>query len=126
MEEQVERLVRTLPRGQRVTATIQSFPGSRLFFMRHIVDRACIGWCFSYSNYEPASGQFRIRVQPGSPIVAASTAESEQIQLGNYIVQSKDLPLFQIYQCRDRLTNLCMRELRAGETNGAGGLQPVH
>jgi hypothetical protein len=125
MEEQVEHLLRTLPRGQRVTATIRSLPGSRLYSIHHIVDRACIGWCFSYSNYEPSSGQFRIRVQPGSPIVSASAAESDQIQVGHYVVQSKDLPLFQIYQCRGNLTNLCMRELRAGETNGAVGLQPV-
>jgi len=30
-------------------------------FIAHSVDRACIGHCFSYSNYEPSSGQFRVR-----------------------------------------------------------------
>jgi hypothetical protein len=121
----VEQPVHTLPPGRRVTETIPPLPGSRLYF-HHIVDRACIDWCFSYSNYEPSSGQFRIRVQPGSPVVSASAAESEQLHLGRYVVQSKDLPVSQIYRCRNNIVNLRMRELHAGETNGAIGLQADH
>ena len=29
----------------------------------HVIDRACIGHCFSYANYEPATAQFRVRVR---------------------------------------------------------------
>ena len=61
MEAEIERLVATLPKGERVTATIWAPPDSRLPFIVHMVDRACIGKCFSFQNYEPPSQQFRVR-----------------------------------------------------------------
>ena len=125
MERQAENLVRTLPYGRRVIATISAPQGSRVFFINHMVDRACIGRCFAYSNYEPASGQFRIRVLPNSPIVADSTLTAERMELGQYIVRPEDLPLTQIYQCDEKdWTRLCMRDLEAGEKNGRIGYRP--
>ena len=35
--------------------------------IQHMIDRACIGYCFSYGNYEPSSGVFRVRAAPGNP-----------------------------------------------------------
>jgi len=46
MEDQVARLVRTLPKDQRVMGTILAPEDSRVT-MQHILDRACIGYCFS-------------------------------------------------------------------------------
>ncbi len=122
MENQAERYVRTIPPGQRLTATIWPFPGSRVLYMQHIVDRACIGQCFSYGNYEPSSGQFRVRARSDNPFVTASYKESDAIGKGEYVVQPRDLPMFQVYQCDLNLTTLCMRELAAGETNGRIGV----
>ena len=65
MEEEVAALVKTLPPNQRVLATILKPDESRVL-VQHIVDRECIGRCFSYGNYEPASGVFRIRALPGT------------------------------------------------------------
>jgi hypothetical protein len=125
MESSVERLVAPLPFGTRVIATIWAPPGSRISFIGHIADRACIGHCFSYANYEPSSGQFRIHAQPGSPVVSASDDDTEDMQAGEYEVQDADLPVFQIFQCDDKdLTKLCIRALTSGEKNGRLGYKP--
>jgi len=108
-----------------VLATIWAPSDSRIWFVGHIADRACIGRCFSYGNYEPSSGEFRVRVRPGSPIVTASADDAEDMASGEYEVQEEDLPIVQIYQCDPRdLTKLCLRELSAGEVNGQIGYHP--
>jgi hypothetical protein len=125
MESRVESLVSTLSPGTRVLSTIWAPPESRITFMSHFVDRTCIGHCFSYANYEPASRQFRIRVEPGSPVVAASDNDAEDMQAGEYEVQDEDLPMMEIFQCDDNdLTKLCIRELTSGELNGRLGYKP--
>jgi hypothetical protein len=126
MESDAQRLVSTLPFGTRVIATIWAPPGSRVSFIGHIADRACIGQCFSYANYEPSSGQFRIRVRPGSPVVSASDDDTEDMQAGEYEVQDEDLPVMEIFQCDDQdLTKLCIRGLVSGEKNGRLGYKPL-
>jgi hypothetical protein len=124
MEVQAGRYQRVIPAGRRIVATIWPFVGSRVF-MHHIVDRACIGQCFSYGNYEPASGAFRVRANPGNPYVTASVEASLAMERGEYVVQPQDLPMFQIYQCNLNMTELCMRELPAGDVNGRYGLHPT-
>lgn len=125
MESQVERLVAPLPFGTRVLSTIWAPLDSRVSFISHFVDRACIGHCFSFANYEPASGQFRIRVRPGSPVAAAVDDDSEDMQAGEYEVQEEDLPMMEIYQCDEKnLTKLCIRSLAVGEKNGRLGYEP--
>jgi hypothetical protein len=125
MEGQVEELVAALPYGRRVTETLGAPLDSRIYFINHIVDRACIGRCFTYANYEPSSGQFRIRVKAGSPLATASSDASEDMEQGEYVVRPEDLPMVQIYQCDENdLTRLCMRELAAGEKNGRIGHHP--
>jgi hypothetical protein len=123
MEVQAGRYQRAIPAGQRIVATIWPFPGARVL-MHHIVDRACIGQCFSYGNYEPASRAFRVRANSGNPYVTASTEDSLAMERGEYVVQPQDLPLFQIYQCDLNMTELCMRELPAGDINGRYGVHP--
>jgi hypothetical protein len=47
------------------------------------------------------------------------------MQFGVYDVQDEDLPLKQIYQCDAAdWTKLCIRDLRAGEKNGAASVHP--
>jgi hypothetical protein len=122
MEEQAEALVSDLPFGARVSYTLELSDQNRINF-RHFVDRVCIGKCFAYSNYEPGSGQFRVRISPaGSPLVSASGLAME---LGEYIVRSADLPMAQIYQPDERdLTKLAIRDLIPGEKNGRVGHHP--
>jgi hypothetical protein len=125
MEDQAARYERLLPPGQRIVASIFPFQGSWLL-TNHFVDRSCIGHCFSFGNYEPSSQQFRVRANPGNRIAVASAESADSIQTGQYLVRPEDLPIFQIYQCDLNMTELCMRELVAGEKNGSVGVQPVH
>ena len=125
IESAAERLVSRLPFGTRVIETIWSPDDSRVSFVGHLADRACIGHCFSYANYEPASGQFHIRVRPGSPVVSASDDDTEDMQSGEYQVQDEDLPVMQLFQCDEKdLTKLCIRGLASGEKNGRIGYKP--
>ena len=125
MESQTEKLLSGLAPGTKVIATISEPQGSRMEFIVHIVDRACIGRCFSYANYEPSSGQFRIRVRQGSPVVTASSDDSEDMQSGAYEVQEEDPPLKLVYQCDQHdLTKLCLRDLAEGENTGQFSARP--
>jgi hypothetical protein len=119
LESNVEKLTQGLPFGTRVLAAIDVPPDYRTMFL-HVAERACIGHCFVYSNYEPSTLAFRVRVKQGSPVVTASSEDSEDMQSGTYEVQEEDLPLKQIYQCdtADR-TRVCIRGLAAGEKNGS-------
>jgi hypothetical protein len=125
LETNAEKLVSALPPGTRVIAAIGAPPDSRIRFIGHAVERACIGHCFSYANYEPASGEFRVRVRKGSPVATASTDDAEDMASGEYEVDDADLPMKQIYQCdANDLTKLCIRDLQAGETNGRLSVKP--
>lgn len=125
MEAQVEKMVSGLPYGRRVVETINSWNDSRLWFINHMVDRACIGKCFAYANYEPPAGQFRVRVKHGSPIVTDSVEDSVKMESGFYVVRQEDLPMNEIYQCEEKdLSKLCIRDLSAGEENGRIGYRP--
>jgi hypothetical protein len=120
LESHAESLTAKLPFGTLVIPTVTSPPDSRVQFVHHIVDRACIGHCFTYSNYEPSSSQFHVRVVPGSPIIASSAAEAQEMEAGNYVVRPSDPPFVDIYQCDPiDFTVLCARRLNPGEQTGA-------
>jgi hypothetical protein len=121
MEAQIVQLVSKLPPNQRVMATIKRPPGSRVL-IQHIVDRACIGRCFSYGNYEPSSTAFRVRALPGNPYVM--TGDTSDMEDGDYTVQPEDLPAYQVYQCSVSGTEICIRPLQAGEENDRLGIHP--
>ena len=125
LEANAEKLVSDLPAGTRVIVTVRAPADSRNSFIGHAVERACIAHCFSYANYEPASGEFRVRVRKGSPVVTSSTDDAEDMAAGEYEVDDTDLPMKQISQCDARdLTKLCIRDLEAGEVNGRIGYKP--
>jgi hypothetical protein len=119
LESHAEALTANLPPGTLVIPVLKAPPGSRIPFIGHIVDRACIGHCFSYSNYEPSSGQFRLRARPGSPVVIASAGVSEDMAAGNYVVRKTDPTFKNIYQCDPAsFTALCIRDLASGQKTG--------
>jgi hypothetical protein len=125
LESNAEKLVSDLPAGTRVIVTARAPARSRIAFIGHAIERACIGHCFSYANYEPASGEFRVRVRKSSPVVTSSTDDSEDMASGEYEVDDMDLPIKQIYQCdASDLTKLCIRELESGETTGRLSVKP--
>jgi len=118
LEANAEKLVAGLPSGTRVIVTMQAPEDSRITFIGHAVERACIGHCFSYANYEPASGQFRVRVRKGSPLAASSTDDAEDMASGQFEFDDLGFALKQIYQCdANDLTKLCIRDLPGGEVS---------
>jgi hypothetical protein len=124
-ESNAEKLFDSLPYGTRIIPTIGAPDDSRIQFIGHLVDRACIHRCFTYSNYEPSSGQFRVRARKGSPLATDSADDSSDMEGGSYEVQDTDPPLLQIYQCDESdPTRLCLHKLAEGETTGQVGLHP--
>jgi hypothetical protein len=119
MEDQIERLVASLPRGQRVTKKILVLPNNRIS-INGIIARACIGQCFEYDDYEPSTGSFRVRSRPENPFVM-SGADIDAVLKGNYVVKQADLPLSVIYQCVRGGTTMCLDTLIAGQKNGHVG-----
>ena len=121
MESDADAALSKLPNGTRIIATIRAPADWRVPFVGHLADRACIGRCFVYSNYEASSGQFRVRARKGSLIVTDSSDDSEDMQAGAYEIQETDPPLKQLYQCdRKDWTKLCLRDLAEGDNTGAG------
>ncbi len=93
LEKNAEAITQQLPYGTREASTVFSPPDFRPQY-EHLVDRACIGHCFLYSNYEPSTLKFRVRVvKEGSRMVASVVDESEDLQFGNYDVEEGDLPM---------------------------------
>lgn len=121
IEAQAEKLVRTLPRNQRVLASIFELDDSRIL-IQHTIDLACIGHCFSYGNYEPGSAVFRVRATEGNPYVLPDYETATGTEEGTYVVQPQDLPIYQVYQCTDTGLDLCVRLLTAGEENNRLGV----
>jgi len=115
MEEQSEKLVASLPYGQRVLFTIAD--GGLRVNIGHFVDRSCINHCFSYGNYEPSTGQFRVRAMPGNGKVMWQVPDVWLMEVGNYSVRDEDLPAYEIYQCGEKGRRVCLRSLEAGERN---------
>ncbi len=121
IERRVELAVRTIPPGQRVLATILPLPDWRIL-MQHIADRACIGYCFSYGNYEPGSEVFRIRASPGNRYVMDDYEDAVDMEEGDYVVRPEDLPAYQVFQCSTTGLDICIRPLQAGEENNRLGV----
>jgi len=117
MEDQLDVAVARLPPGQRVISPLPNQSLRSLCFY-HDLDRACIGRCLSYANYEPSSKQFRIHAHPGNGIVLDDYADVNAVAAGSYVVRQRDLPLYLVYLCGPLLQDVCSRPLHAGDTSG--------
>jgi hypothetical protein len=98
LEERLAAALEHGARGQRVVLAAR--PISRrtnleVNVMTHMIDRACLGRCYSYANYEPSTEVFRLRATGPNPFVTASYEESISMQAGKYVVTEADLPLLQ-------------------------------
>ncbi len=118
IEAKVHSMIATLPAQERVLQLLNPVNCRIGLTMGHIVDRECIGRCFSYSNYEPGSLQFRIRATPGNRFVTADEHDSSAMQVGSYQMSPAELPAEQIYFCGSKVTDLCMQSLSSRQANG--------
>jgi hypothetical protein len=114
-EKRVSDLIASIPPGGRVIAAMTD-SGAPPNGLSHILDRPCIGRCFSYGNYEAATRQFRIRVTGPTLAVAADMKIVREISEGRHIVQPHEAPLYAICPCeKSEDKSFCLRSLRAGE-----------
>jgi len=94
-EDRMDGVIAQLPDGQRVVSPILD-PILRVNAVGHVIDRACVGHCYSYANYEPSTAQFRVRALAGNPYVVANYGDSWDLQNGTHVVEPRELPLFKI------------------------------
>ncbi len=113
-EDHLRTYVSTLPAGQRLVTVFHDGSGAPLSRLAHVVDRPCLGRCFDYGNYEPGSGQFRIRATRPNPYVFA-TPDAMKLEKGEYIVKRDDPPLYQIHVCDAKTLRFCEARLSSGE-----------
>ena len=120
LEDKVDAAVAQLPVNSRVIGLLR-VPSQAMTPGVHGLDRACIGHCFSYANYEPASQAFRLRASAGNPIVMADYRDVQAAEIGQYQVQARDLPVFLVYLCGPDGQQVCSRNLHEGEVIGSAG-----
>jgi hypothetical protein len=119
-EDQVDAAVAQIPAMQRVILGIEQ-SDLRVNALAHMIDRACIGRCYSYANYEPSTAQFRIRADAPGPIVAFEYGDSIGMQMGGYVVKESDLPLYQLVV--DKQGQMHILTLPAGQQTGVTAIR---
>lgn len=97
LEDRLTSIVETLPAMARVVTPLNE--PARANQWNHLIDRVCLGRCFSYTNYEPTTGHFRIRIQGSSPVVAPDFAASAALEWGLYQPPPGTPDYFQIEFC---------------------------
>ena len=122
VEDRMERVVSELPPGQRVIGAIDA-PSLRVNALTHMIDRVCLGRCYSYANYEPSTAQFRIRVVAANAIVVSTYEDSWALQGGKYVVKERDVPLYDIGV--DQNGRVAQRSLQAGFPVGVSHWDPL-
>ncbi len=122
VENQLQDIVKQeIPARARVVFFSPPHRKARLDRLAHILDRECVGKCFSYGNYEPATREFRIRAAEDNGIVVTTYNDAYNLETGKFAVRPRDVPLYQIEPCMPGGQKYCVRELHAGEINGHGG-----
>ena len=115
LESAVAATVSGLRPGQRVIIAV-ALSDTRANQLNHMVDRACVYHCFSYANYEPCSGAFRLRATGRNYAVAANCDDSFAMQAGTYKVKTNDPALVQVNVCPG--AEVILTDLHPGQLAG--------
>jgi len=115
-EDRLDGAIAGIAPGQRVVSLVDD-PDLRVNAVTHMIDRVCIGRCFSYANYEPSTAQFRVRAVAANPVVVKTYADSWALQTGAYMVKPADEPLYAVDL--DESGRVVIRPLRAGTLCGS-------
>ncbi|MGA3094818.1 MAG: hypothetical protein ABSF25_00055 [Bryobacteraceae bacterium] len=115
-EDRMGGAVATIAPGQRVVSVVED-PDLQVNAITHMIDRVCIGRCYSFGNYEPSTAQFRVRAVATNPMVVRSYAESWDLQTGAYMVKPADEPLYAVDL--DESGRIVVRLLKAGTVCGS-------
>ena len=122
LEDRMDGAIAALPPGQRVLSGVDDRE-LHTFAVTHMIDRVCLGRCFSYANYEPSTAQFRVRALTGNRYVTSNYNDSWGMQNGSYVVKEGDLPLLQLVL--DAGGRMALRKLKAGLPCGSTSLKAL-
>jgi hypothetical protein len=113
VEAKMDRAVATLPQGARVIATMRD---ARLAVpaLQHLLDRACIGRCFDFADYEPSTTEFRLRARPGNPYVMTSVDDVLALENSEYVWHRPDIQLYRLMPC-PASSDICISVVQTGE-----------
>jgi hypothetical protein len=113
IEAKMARAIAGLPPGAHVVATVRD---SRLYVpvLVHLIDRVCIGRCFDFGDYEPATTQFRLRALPGNPYVLTDPAEVLDLEHSEYVWRRQDIELYRLLPCPGS-NEICVTVAQPGE-----------
>jgi len=114
VESRIQSALGAAPARSRIVSTLCETE-SRFDPLLHLLDRACVGKCYSYANYEPATGQFRVRAQGKNDVVLERMESIWAVQRGEYVVREADLPLYRIFFCERDSLEICLEPAAAGE-----------
>jgi hypothetical protein len=115
LENELAGLVSQLPAGQRVVAVVQDNGRWRLNGLIHVASSICLGHCWDYANYEPATAQFRVRASGPNGIVAHEVRVVKEIELGEHIVSPEEAPLYTVCRSTESDVRFELKRLGAGE-----------
>jgi hypothetical protein len=110
----IEDSVNSLPAYSSVVAAFKPI-NSRIHTFTHSLDRACLGHCFNFGNYEPPSRAFRVRVAEGSPVATADSSDVFSIESGEFVRRATDPPLYTVCNCTEDPHRLCTRLMAVGD-----------
>jgi hypothetical protein len=122
-EDRMNGAVAQLAPGQRVVSAIDD-PYLHVNALTHVIDRVCLGRCFSYANYEPSTAQFRIRTAGQNPFVISDYEDSWKLQNGKYAAKEAELPIYQVDL--DQTGRMVIRSLKAGAPCGSTYWRALH
>ena len=122
LEDRLDGVISQIPADRRIVSGIDD-PLPHVFAVTHMIDRVCLGRCFSYANYEPSTGQFRIRTVADNPYVTARYDDSWRMQNGSYVVKDRDLPLLQV--ALDQEGRMVVRNVEASTKCGSTSLKAL-
>jgi len=116
VEQRIVSLINTLPARQRVVVALKDAGSPHLNGLVHIGSGACIGRCYDYPNYEPATHQFRVRADGVNDVVAATMDDVRDLEEGLHIVTAREAPLYSLCdKGGGREPSLFFKKLVAGE-----------
>ena len=116
VDAKLNKIIAALPPGQRVVAAFEDSSSVQLNGLIHIGSGACIGRCWDYGNYEPATAQFRIQASGPNKVVAGDMLEVAEIEHGRHVVTAQESPLYSVCPVTGSATPFELRKMTAGAT----------
>jgi hypothetical protein len=109
-EMKIDALLASIGPNQRIVGIFKSGGSDSRIKYNHMLDRQCIGRCYSLENYEPITLQFRVRANPDSPILATPRDDpGVSGSRSRVAIPSRYFPIYEVYQRSSDLNDLAVR-----------------